>query len=108
MSLRGEAQSAGPHRHQIGQSAERGFSAAFELVATPALLGLIGYFIDRWLGTSPVFTIALAGFTACYVIWKLWYQYNAAMAELEAELIGARTGGRNGTPSPATPRVADD
>lgn len=96
MSLRGEAQSAGPHRNKTSHSAERGFNAAFELVATPALFGLIGYFIDGWLGTRPAFTVGLSVFVACYVIWKLWYGYNAEMTQLEAELIKARTGGSTG------------
>lgn len=92
MSLRGDAQPVGQHRSQTGYSAERGFTAAFELVATPALFGLIGYLLDRWLGTGPVLTIGLTFVVACYVVWKLWYGYNVAMLRLETELINRRTG----------------
>lgn len=78
---------------QLGSSVERGFTAAFELVATPALFGFIGYLVDRRLGTGPVVTIVLAALVAAYCIWKLWYQYNEQMEGLEADLIAARTGG---------------
>ena len=91
MSLSGEAQA--PRTNRGLSQVERGFTAAFELVATPALFGLIGYFIDRWLGTGPWFMIVLTVVVAAYEIWKLWYQYTVKMTELEAELIAARTGG---------------
>ena len=93
MSISGEARARGHYRALGGSSAERGFTAAFELVATPALFGLIGYFLDRWLGTGPFLTIGLAAFVAGYCIWKLWYQYTRQMEGLEADLIASRSGG---------------
>lgn len=85
VSVTGEAVAEDSHRGEGVRSAERGFTAAFELVATPAAFGLIGYFIDRWLGTGPIFTLALAGFVTCYVVWKLWYTYSTEMDRLDAE-----------------------
>lgn len=82
------------------RAAERGFTAAFELVATPALFGFIGYWIDRRFGTSPIFTIALTVLVACYVVWKLCYQYVVEMNALEAK----RTEGRSTTPLQTDPR----
>lgn len=93
MSLRGEAQPESQHRSRLGANAERGFTAAFELVATPALFGLIGYFLDARLGTGRLLTVGLAVLVAGYLIWKLWYQYTTEMVKLEAELIADRTGG---------------
>ena len=54
---------------------------------TPALLGLIGYFVDRQLGTAPLFTLGLAAFTAAYVVWKYCHQYNVEMDRLEGERL---------------------
>ena len=90
-------------RAHLGSGVERGFTAAFELVATPALFGLIGYFIDRQLGTGPIVTLALVTFVAGYCIWKLWYQYNHQMEGLEADLIAARTGARPESTSTTEP-----
>ena len=85
MSLTQEPMTKDSHAATAARSVDRGFTAAFELVATPAAFGFLGYLVDRWLGTGPIFTIALAGFVACYVVWKLWYQYNAEMDRLDAE-----------------------
>jgi len=88
LSLTGEVQSRDTRHQQsggTGHSLERGFSAAFELVATPAVFGLIGYFVDRWLGTGPWIALTLAALVSIYVVWKLWYGYNADMDRLEAE-----------------------
>lgn len=85
MSVSGESFAKDHHSGGLGHSAERGFTAAFELVATPALFGLIGYGLDRWLGTGPVLMIALTVVVAGYVVWKLWYSYNQEMDRLDAE-----------------------
>lgn len=77
----------------VAYGTERGFTAAFELVVTPAVCALFGHFLDGWLGTGRIFTLGFAIFVSCYVVWKLWYQYNNEMERLDAE--------RRGTPSAA-------
>ena len=72
------------------QDADEGITAAFELVLTPALFALFGYFIDRWLGTTPVFLFLLAGIVLTYEVWRLWYVYTERMKKLEATLPDAR------------------
>jgi F0F1-type ATP synthase assembly protein I len=57
-----------------------GMILAFELVLTPTIMGLLGYMLDRWAGTTPVFTVFLAGFTLAYTVWKVVRGYNARMA----------------------------
>ena len=94
--------SAGPI--QVGgrsgmRAADRGFTAAFELVMTPALFGLIGYFIDRQLQTGRIFTISLAAVVSLYVIWKLVYQYNTQMDQLQAELRKPDPSGKSSSSS---------
>jgi hypothetical protein len=69
------------------KSHDRGFgdglSAAFELVVTPAIFGVGGFFLDRVLGTVPVFTLVLSVVVLIYMVWKFWAQY---MRDSEAEL----------------------
>ena len=57
---------------------------AFELVVTPTLFGLIGYGIDRVLGTLPVFTVILAVFCVIGMSVKMYYGYIVAMEAHEA------------------------
>ena len=70
----------------------RGFgdalSTAVELAVTPAVMALIGWQIDRWLGTSPGVFLFLFLFTFTYVAWKHYRLYQARMASEERELLG--------------------
>jgi F0F1-type ATP synthase assembly protein I len=67
---------------------------AFELVLTPTIFGFLGYLLDGWLGTLPVFTVVLAAFTLGYTVWKLIADYDADM-EADAQ---RRADLRNGRP----------
>jgi len=59
-------------------------TGGFELVFSPLLLALVGYGLDRLLGTLPLFTIvlAVAGLTGAVI--KLYYTYRAEMEQHEA------------------------
>ncbi|MGI9021944.1 MAG: AtpZ/AtpI family protein [Acidimicrobiales bacterium] len=57
---------------------------AFEMVVTPLLFGVGGYFLDRWLGTSPLFTIILSLLGIVGMSAKMWYAYDARMRAHEA------------------------
>lgn len=59
-------------------------SGSYELVLSPMLLALVGWFIDRWLGTGPVFVtiFAVVGFAGACV--KLYYGYKLEMELHEA------------------------
>jgi F0F1-type ATP synthase assembly protein I len=56
-----------------------GLAQAFEFAVTPAIFGVIGYFIDRAIGTVPVFTIILALLCIVGIFVKTWYVYDAEM-----------------------------
>lgn len=60
-----------------------GLAAAFELVMTPAIFGVLGYLLDRALGLVPVFTLIFSLSVVLYELWKLWSGY---MAESDVEL----------------------
>jgi F0F1-type ATP synthase assembly protein I len=65
-------------------------SRGFELVVTPMVFALGGWFLDRWVGTTPVFTIVLGGFGFAGVVTRMYLQYVAAMAEHDAALPSRR------------------
>lgn len=68
-----------------------GLARAFEFALTPAIFCGIGYAIDRWLGTMPVFSIILFLVSVTGMFAKTWYAYEARMREEDASAPWART-----------------
>jgi ATP synthase protein I len=66
---------------QSGQTLGRGMDFALVVLV---FLG-IGYGLDRWLGTRPLFMIGLVLFSMVGQFIKMYFDYTAAMQELEAE-----------------------
>jgi F0F1-type ATP synthase assembly protein I len=64
----------------------RGMDVALTLAV---FLGL-GWLLDRWLGTAPLFMIVLTVFSAVGQFIRLKYVYDAEMERLEAERLSAR------------------
>jgi F0F1-type ATP synthase assembly protein I len=58
-------------------------SLAVEMVVTPFLFGLIGFFIDGRAGTRPLFTIVFAAFAIVGMAVRTYYGYRDAMAREE-------------------------
>jgi F0F1-type ATP synthase assembly protein I len=56
-----------------------GLAQAFEFAVTPAVFGVLGYILDRVLGTVPLFTILLALLCVVGMFLKTWFVYDAAM-----------------------------
>jgi F0F1-type ATP synthase assembly protein I len=53
---------------------------ALTFVVAPVLLGLLGFAIDRWLGTGPVFMLALASLGVVATFVTAYYEYQARCA----------------------------
>ena len=68
-------------QREMRQGAGDAFSAAFEMIITPALFGLLGWFIDSRLGLFPVFTLVLAGIVLAYETQKLCASYRRSLDE---------------------------
>jgi F0F1-type ATP synthase assembly protein I len=68
-------------------------ATAFELAVTPAILAFLGWRIDLWLGTKPVFLVGLFAFTMTYEIWKLFRRYEARMTSEASSIPGLRPAG---------------
>lgn len=78
-------------KRELNNGFGNALSTAAELAITPALLALIGWQIDRWVGTSPLFLIVLFTFTIGYVGWKQFRAYDETMSRHELELLGRKT-----------------
>ena len=68
-------------------------SVAVELAVTPAIVAFLGWRLDEWLGTTPVFLLVLFLFTFSYVAWREATRYKLRMEEHQRELLGRRQEG---------------
>lgn len=59
-------------------------TGSFELVLGPLLMALIGFFLDRWLGTLPWLTVTLGVLGLVGACVNLYYRYQLEMAEHDA------------------------
>jgi hypothetical protein len=71
-------------KRAMNQGFGDGLARAFELVATPAVFGALGYLIDRIAGTMPVFTVVLGVFGLVGTFLRAWYGYDSEMRALES------------------------
>jgi F0F1-type ATP synthase assembly protein I len=65
-----------------------GFSKAVEFVATPLFFGVGGHFLDKWLGTSPIFTVILFVWALTVTVGMSIRDYNQKMRAEEDRLMG--------------------
>jgi F0F1-type ATP synthase assembly protein I len=56
-----------------------------DAVITMALFLGLGYLVDRWLGTEPLFMIVFTLVASVGLFLKFKYAYDARMEQLEAE-----------------------
>jgi F0F1-type ATP synthase assembly protein I len=70
-------------RRELNKGLGDGFTRAFELVLAPTVFALIGFLIDRSLGTLPVFTVILTVFALVGVAVKTYYVYSDQMRQHE-------------------------
>ena len=60
---------------------------AFEVVFTPFLFGLLGWWIDGRLGTRPLFALTLGIIVLLYTFWKLSHGYLTRMQAEERKVL---------------------
>jgi F0F1-type ATP synthase assembly protein I len=65
-------------------------TGGYELAFAPFLLALIGYGLDRLLGTVPLLTIVFAVCGIVGAVVKIYFQYRAEMEQHEASGPWAR------------------
>lgn len=69
---------------EVARSLNRSHGS-FELAFAPMLLALLGLWLDRTLGTVPLFTLVLALVGVLGVGTKLYYSYKNSMAALHEQ-----------------------
>lgn len=73
-------------------ASDSGISQGAELAGSVVVFLLIGFGIDAWLGTTPLFMISLTVFAVVGQSVKMYFTYSRQMERLEAER--AAKGGR--------------
>lgn len=80
-------------RRELNTGFANALTRAVEFAATTAIFCGLGWLVDRWLGTAPVFLIVLTLLGLVGQFLRFWYAYDAEMRRHEDELI-ARTRNR--------------
>jgi hypothetical protein len=79
-------------KQQLNRGYSDGLARGIEIVVTPAIFGVLGWLLDRWLGTDPFLAIGLGTFGVAGIFAKLWLGYDRDMAEAEAGKPWTRSG----------------
>ena len=82
-------------RRELNNGFGDAMSRAFELAATPAIFAGLGWLLDRWLGTQPLFLIVLFFFAVAGVSYMTWRRYEDEMQAHEADAVWNRHKGRS-------------
>lgn len=76
-----------PLKHPTRQivAADSALGKGLDIALTLAIFFGIGFGLDRWLGTTPLFMIVLSVVAAVGLVARTWSRYEAAMQQHEAE-----------------------
>lgn len=78
-------------RRDLNRGFGEAMGRAVEIALTPALFGFLGWFLDRWLGTSPVFLVVLLVFAFAGMLVRAWAGYDTEMRRHEDALPRRRS-----------------
>lgn len=79
-------------RRQLNRGLGDTFNRSFEFAVVALLFLGLGWLIDSWLGTDPVFMVILVVVGLVGQGARLWYKYDAEMKVHEADLAARRSG----------------
>lgn len=66
-------------QRELRNGAGDAFAKAFEMIATPAIFGLGGWFIDSRFDLFPLVTLLTVLVVFSYQLWRFLVDYNTAM-----------------------------
>lgn len=96
MAFNGVRRQLDPQVLAAKRDLNRGFgdamSKAVEVALLPVIFGFLGWLVDDWLGTSPLFLIALVVFAFAGMLVRSWAGYDAEMKRHEANAAWRRVG----------------
>lgn len=78
--------------HDLKAQERDGLVLGVELVLSTMIFAGLGWLLDGVLGTTPVFTVVLGGFTFAYTVWRMVTGYDARLAQYQAERNPLRQG----------------
>ena len=81
-------------RREISNGVGDGFARAFEMALTPAVFGVLGFLLDRWLGTLPWFTVVFTAAALAGTVYMTWFRYDLEMREHERRTAERRAAER--------------
>lgn len=84
-------------RQDLYQGFGNAMGQAFELVGAPLLMGLVGFFLDRWLGFTPVLTIVFALWGLIGGALRAYYAYAEKMRLAQVDKPWSRSDAGNRT-----------
>ena len=77
-------------RRELNNGFGNALSRAVELTVSPVIFGFLGFLLDGWAGTRPLFMIFLFLFTFGYLFWKQFSAYGVQMEKAQREAISGR------------------
>lgn len=80
-------------RRRYASRTDDGLAMGMETAGTMAVFLGLGWLIDRWLGTQPVFMIAMVVLAVVGLGTKIYVTYTARMKYLEEQRLQGRTTG---------------
>ena len=73
-----------PQQPQANSGVGDALATAFEFAATIAIFVALGFGLDWWLGTTPIFLLSLTVFVLIGQTVRLWFHYGAELDKHEA------------------------
>ena len=75
-----------PSKRELNKGFANATSRGFEFAVTIAIFSGLGWLLDRWFRTAPLFIIVFTVLAFVGNFARMWYSYDAAMTKLEADL----------------------
>jgi len=83
-SNRSMSNRSGSHR---ASGVDAGLGQGMELALTVVIFLGVGWLVDSWVGTRPIFTLAFVIFAVTGQMVRMWFEYDARMKVLESERL---------------------
>jgi F0F1-type ATP synthase assembly protein I len=80
-------------KRELNNGFGNALATAVELAVTPAIFAWLGWKLDGWAGTSPLFLVVFFLFTFGYVVWRQVVTYETRMSRQEQELLSPEQDG---------------
>lgn len=84
-----------PKRDIALMGSDDSMTKGIEIAGTVLVLFAIGFFVDRWLGTAPIFMIVLTVVAMVVQFIKMYYVYSAQMTTKENQRAAMPTAHRH-------------